>query len=164
MRIWVGQSSLLPLQLADTHSDKHKEEEECFGRYKDNSWHLKEESATDIHWMEEIKDVRKQLSSVFTFLFLTILCFHSVCKLAISVSPRALWKMSTTLLFHISFYSQSPYCTSIPGTQIKIPMRENLTVSADTPTSIHHTDISCTGFFRYQIRGNYREEEGLEVL
>lgn len=48
--------------------------------------------------------------------------------------------------------------------QIKIPVRENLTVTKGTPININHTDLSYTGFFQYQFEENYGRGEELGIL
>lgn len=157
MRNWVGQSSLFPLQAADTHSDKHNGEEGSIGSCKDNSWNLEGRSATNIYLLDQ----GNQKKAVF--LCFTLYFFILSAKLTISSSPRILWKMTTTILFGINFSSRA-LMHQHPRPQIKIPVRENLIMSACIPTNIHHTDISYTGFFQYQFGENCGQGEGLLVL
>lgn len=157
MRNWAGQSSLFPLQVADTHSDKHNGEEGCIGSCKDNSCNLEGRSATNLYLLDQ-GNQKKAVFLCFTLYFFILsanwpfLVHQEYCGKWLPLSCLA------------SIFSSRALMHQHPRPQIKIPVRENLIVSARIPTNIHHTDISYTGFFQYQFGENCGRGEGLLVL
>lgn len=81
---WIKSVSTVSL---DTLSDKHMEQGECIGSYRDSSWKLNGSRATNIYWNEQ----KTVLFIPFFFPSSSqYVIFYSLCKMAIFVSLKSI--------------------------------------------------------------------------